>query len=76
MMTRRTVLAGGACLTAAGPASADLPVPEGDRLGFNIVRKGSRIGTHILTFKRDGRTLRVDVAADIAVSFGPIVVFR
>ena len=76
MIARRIVLAGGACLAAVRPAAAALPVPPGNRLAFSIVRKGSAIGTHVLTFEPSGDRLTVRVAADIAVSLGPIVLFR
>ena len=76
MIGRRAILAGGACLVAARPAAAALPVPPNNRLAFSIVRKGDAIGTHVLTFEPDGDRLTVHVAADIAVSLGPIVLFR
>jgi Family of unknown function (DUF6134) len=76
MIGRRTVLAGGTCLAAARPAAAALPVPPDKRLAFSIVRKGDVIGTHVLTFVPDGDRLTVHIAADIAVSLGPIVLFR
>ena len=53
-----------------------MPIPPGNRLAFNIVRKGSMIGTHVLTFQPEGNRLTVMVAADIAVALGPIVLFR
>ena len=76
MIGRRAILAGGTCLVAARPAAAALPVPPNNRLAFSIVRKGDTIGTHVLTFEPDGDRLTVHVAADIAVSLGPIVLFR
>src|ERR1700744_4729136 len=74
-MHRRTVLAGGLGLLCAGMAPA-LPVPAGDRLSFRIIRKGSAIGTHVVDFTRDSDALTVNVAVDIAVGFGPIVLYR
>lgn len=76
MIGRRAILAGSACLAAVRPASAALPVPPGNRLAFSIMRKGSAIGTHVLAFEPAGDRLTVHVAADIAVSLGPIVLFR
>lgn len=76
MIGRRGVLAGGILLAAPRPASASLPVPPARRLAFAIVRKGDSIGTHVLTFEPAGDRLTVNVAADIAVSLGPIVLFR
>lgn len=76
MIGRRSLLAGASCLAAVRPAFAALPIPPGNRLAFNIVRKGSTIGTHVLTFQPEGDRLTVQVAADIAVSLGPIVLFR
>jgi hypothetical protein len=76
MIGRRIVLSGGACLAALRPAVAALPVPASNRLAFSIIRKGGSIGTHVLTFEPGGDRLTVHVAADIAVSLGPIVLFR
>jgi len=75
LITRRAALAG----TAALPfqqAHAALPIPPGDKLAFHIIRKGSTIGEHVLTFERAGDALTVSVAADIVVGFGPIAFFR
>ncbi len=69
MIGRRDVLSGLTTRIA-------LPVPASDRLVFQIVRKGDRIGEHSVGFQRDGNRLTVSVAADIAISLGPIVVFR
>jgi hypothetical protein len=57
-------------------AAVSLPVPPAGRLGFRIVREGKQIGTHQLSFRQSGDNLLVEIAVDIAVSFGPIVVFR
>ncbi|MGD0107159.1 MAG: DUF6134 family protein [Rhodopila sp.] len=75
MITRRAVLAG----TAALPfrqAHAALPIPPGDRLAFHIIRKGSTIGEHVITFERARDALTVSVTADIVVGLGPIAFFR
>ena len=79
---RRGLLAclGAACVSGlARPGKAAqaeaLPVPEGG-LAFRIVRNGSEIGKHTVTFRQDGNTLRVDVAVEILVKFGPIPVYR
>lgn len=69
MIGRRGFLAG--LVTRAA-----LPVPAGDSLSFDIIRKGDRIGEHRLVFRRDGERLTVSVAADIVITFGPIALFR
>jgi hypothetical protein len=68
MIGRRAVLVAGATL-AARRALAGLPVPRGDSLGFRIVRYGSEIGTHVVTFERDGDTLKVQTAINVLVTF-------
>ena len=75
MMGRRLMLGGMAALPF-GQALASLPIPPGDRLGFHIIRKGSTIGEHTLTFDRSVGGLMVSVAVDIVVGFGPITFFR
>lgn len=76
MLNRRTVLAAAASLPWIGAARAALPVPPAGQLAFRIMRKGDRIGTHSLSFARNGETLTVDVKAEIVVKFGPFPVFR
>lgn len=74
MTGRRLLLAGLAALPAA-PAMA-LPVPASRRLAFRVVRSGSSIGQHVLTFDEEGSRLTVQVAVDLAVGFGPITFYR
>ncbi len=68
-------------LAAAGgllarPAAAALPVPPGDTLSFRMIRHGSQIGTHTLTFTRDGDLLTVRIAVDAVVTFASIPIVR
>jgi len=76
MIERRGVLLGGAML-AGMPAilRAAVPVP-GDRLGFDIMRKGTKLGTHELSFERSGDALTVHVVADLVVKIGFITLYR
>lgn len=83
MIDRREMLLGGAMLAAlptlarAGLAvPTPLPVPAGDRLGFDIVRKGSKLGTHDLSFVRSGDDLTVKVVVDLVVKIAFITVYR
>lgn len=67
MLTRRSLLA----------AAVALPgLPPSDALRFCLIREGSMIGVHELRFDRrpDGVAIAIDV--DIAVRFGPIVLYR
>ena len=75
MIGRRMALGGLAALPF-GVARASLPIPAGDRLAFQILRKGDKIGEHIETFDRSGDALTVTVAVDILVGLGPIALFR
>lgn len=80
MIRRRGMLAGLASVHLAGvplaSARAALPVPQGHRLTFEIIRKGDRIGEHSVAFEQSGDALTVSVAVDIGVFLGPICVFR
>jgi hypothetical protein len=77
LVDRRHLLLGGVALAAVGPAlAAPLPVPKGNRLAFDVIRKGSKIGTHNLTFVPEGDRLSVHVAVDLAIGLGPITLFR
>ena len=77
MIDRRELILGGAAL-AVLPAGlrAALPIPAGNRLGFDVVRKGSKLGTHVLTFTPAGDGLTVQVAVDIAYKIGPITLYH
>lgn len=76
MIDRREMLAGAAMLAVPGGARAALPVPAGDRLGFDIIRKGTRLGQHVLTFERSGDALVVRVAMELVVKAAFITLFR
>jgi len=67
VISRRAVLATGA-MAAAGTSAATLPVPKGDSLAFRIIRHGSEIGRHTVTFDRQGEQLTVRVAVDALVT--------
>jgi hypothetical protein len=68
---RRALLTGALAVLAPGCASAMPP-----ELRFNVMRNGSAIGHHVVTFRQDGDTLLASTAVDIAVRFGPLVLFR
>lgn len=75
ILDRRQFLAGGAALIAFSSRAA-LPVPAGNRLGFDIMRKGWKLGTHVLTFDRAGTMLTVQVVVDLVFRIGPIPLYR
>jgi hypothetical protein len=76
MIGRRGALLGVATACVARGARAALPVPEDGRLAFRIMRKGSAIGTHVLTFARQDNGVDISIAVDIAVGLGPLVLFH
>ncbi|HLB97599.1 MAG TPA: DUF6134 family protein, partial [Acetobacteraceae bacterium] len=77
MIGRRAVLLGGAAVvTGAASGAAALPVPSGDSLAFRMLRHGSEIGTHALTFSHDGAMLTVRIVVDALVTFASIPVVR
>jgi hypothetical protein len=75
MIGRRAMLAAGTALVARR-AIAGLPVPQDDSLAFRMVRHGSQIGTHALTFQRDGDLLTVQIAVDALVTLLSIPIAR
>ncbi len=75
LITRRGLLAGAAAVIGS-PAYAGLPVPSADKLAFRLICHGGPIGTHTMTFHRDGDALTVDIAVDVLVKFGPIPFVR
>lgn len=70
---RRAVLLGAAGLLAR-PAGA--MVPPADTLTFHMIRYGSEIGTHALTFTRAGEALTVQIAVDAVVRLLSIPLVR
>lgn len=56
---------------AAAPVSSPEPV-----LSFRVERGGDPIGTHEVRFRREGEDLHVDIDIRLAVTFGPLTVFR
>jgi len=77
MIGRRAVLLGGAAVvTGAATVAAALPVPSGGSLAFRMVRHGSEIGTHVLTFSHDGELLTVRIVVDALVTFASIPIAR
>jgi hypothetical protein len=76
MISRRAFVASAAATLFSTSALAALPVPAARALTFQIMRKGDRIGTHALQFQRSGDQLKIDIAVDMLVKFGPIPVFR
>jgi hypothetical protein len=77
MIVRRDMLVGGALLAALPSVSrAALPVPTGNRLGFDIIRNGKRLGAHVLTFERDDDSLVVRVSVELVVKAAFITLYR
>lgn len=75
MIDRRGLIVGGAML-AAMPLRAALPVPPGNRLGFDILRKGSKLGTHSLAFEPNAGGLTVRVTVELAFKIAGITLYH
>jgi len=76
---RRGAVAGLVSLSAGAgerACAAALSVPAGNRIGFQMRRKGDLIGTHVLNFAVQGDGLVVSVAIDIVVRLLGIAVYR
>lgn len=56
---------------AAAPVSSPEPA-----LSFRVERGGDPIGTHEISFRREGEELHVSIDIRLAVAFGPITLFR
>jgi hypothetical protein len=68
MIGRRTALSLGLSLSAGRALAVALPVPPGNALAFRMIRHGSEIGRHTLTFERRGDVLTVLVAVEAKVT--------
>ncbi len=73
MIARRGFLTGAAALLAVAPANAMALPPD---IRFNVMRNGSEIGRHVVTFRQEGASLLALTDVHIAVRLGPIVLFR
>lgn len=62
-------------LTVGADATAPASSPE-PALSFRVERGGTPIGTHTIQFTQVGDELHVAIDINLAVSFGPITVFR
>jgi hypothetical protein len=78
MIGRRGLMIGGVALTALPVRAfgAALPVPAGNRLAFDVVRNGSKLGKHVLTFEPAGDALTVRIAVDLAYKIGFITLYH
>ncbi|MDE8346542.1 MAG: DUF6134 family protein [Acidocella sp.] len=77
MIDRRGFLTSVAAASVAVPAMADtLPVPPGGKIGFRVLRNGTPIGEHHLTFTQNGDDLAVAISIALLVKFAGIPVFR
>ena len=77
MIDRRSLIVGGVALAVSPSlARAALPVPPGNRLGFDIMRKGSKLGTHVVTFEPGNGTLAVHVAVELTFKIAGITLYR
>ncbi len=86
ILGRRNLVIGGGAFICLRPAlafaeaaaqSSLLSPPPGKALGFAVVRKGSKIGEHLLTFDDAGNgNLTIHVAVQLKVGIGPIALFR
>lgn len=84
MLTRRTILGGALALTSLQISSAALAFPNvklrgqpsSSVLDFRLKREGTQVGSHVLRFKPSQNGVTIDIAVDIAVGFGPIVLYR
>jgi hypothetical protein len=63
-------------IATARAQSAGLPVPFSGKIGFKVLRNGTSVGEHHLTFTQAGDQLLVDIEAALVVRVAGIPVFR
>lgn len=78
-MGRRALVGGMATAAAAiglAPAPAMAGIPAARRLGFDVLRNGRPIGSHVVSFEQAGPKLEVRVAVDLEVRWAGLVMYR
>ena len=66
-----------AIVAVATPAvSAAPPIPKTGKLAYIINRDGAQIGTHVITFEREGDRLFVDTKVDVDVKLAFISLYK
>lgn len=73
MIDRRLLLAAG---LAALPALALAATPASRRLTFSVLRNGTKIGEHVMSFAGDPASPTVTTEVRMTVKLGPVPVFR
>jgi len=82
MIARREALGGMVALLTPGflnagaALAATLPVPQANRLGFDVWLGSRKLGTHDLVFHPQPDGLLVEVAVDLAYRIGPMTLFH
>jgi hypothetical protein len=82
MLARRELLIGGVmgggalALLPSPLRAAALPVPLGNRLGFDVLRKGSQLGTHVVSFAQAGNRLTVHVEVSLIYKLLGITIYH
>ena len=71
-LTRRMMLASGACALAAGRGLAQASIPTGRDLSFEVLRNGRSVGRHTVQFRGDASDMDIVIDARLAFSFGLI----
>jgi hypothetical protein len=74
MISRRAAILAGAALAVARTARAAPSVPRD--LAFKLIRHGSEIGRHAVTFAQAGDTMTVNVTVDALVTLFSIPIVR
>ena len=75
MITRRGLIAAAALPLVAADGSGPL-LPAAGRLAFDVVRNGSVIGSHVLSFSRVDGGFDIRIVVEIVVRLGPVPLFR
>ena len=75
MHNLRALVALALAVLGAAPAAAQ-PVPAEGRLDYAIMRQGDQVGTHTITFRREGDRVIVDIAVDAQVRVLGITAYR
>jgi len=75
-VTTMKVLIAAAVVAVLSAGLSVAAIPSDGEIAFKVLRKDADIGSHRLSFRREGDDLHVEIAIDLEVGIGPITLYE